>query len=80
MNIEGKEAELVTENLSYEEAIKRLEEIVTLLERGEIPLDQSLGLFKEGMALASFCSGKLQAMKEEMVKLVDAEGRVEALE
>jgi exodeoxyribonuclease VII small subunit len=80
MKYEGKEADLVAEDLSYEEAIKRLEEIVTQLERGEIPLDQSMELFKEGMALAAFCSGKLQAMKEEMVKLVDVSGKVEPLE
>jgi exodeoxyribonuclease VII small subunit len=62
--------------LTYEAAVSRLEEIVTLLERGEAPLDESMDLFREGVRLSSFCSGKLKEMKEEMVKLVDAGGSV----
>ncbi|HNZ63818.1 MAG TPA: exodeoxyribonuclease VII small subunit [Bacillota bacterium] len=63
--------------LSYEDAIKRLEEIVTVLERGEGTLDQSMNLFREGVALSSFCAEQLNAMKEEMRILVDQTGRTE---
>ena len=38
-------------NLSFEEAIKRLETIVHRLEAGNIPLEESLKLFEEGMRL-----------------------------
>lgn len=62
--------------MTYEQAIRRLEEIVTLLERGESSLDDSMDLFREGVALSSFCAEKLRGMKEEMVKLVDADGSV----
>ena len=62
--------------MTYEQSIARLEEIVTLLERGETPLDQSMELFREGIALASWCSEYLKSMIEEMVKLIDAEGAV----
>ncbi|NLB04974.1 MAG: exodeoxyribonuclease VII small subunit [Fastidiosipila sp.] len=62
--------------MTYERAIHRLEEIVTLLERGESSLDDAMALFREGIALSSFCTGKLRDMKEEMVKLVDAEGGI----
>lgn len=65
--------------MTYEEAIRRLEEIVTLLERGESSLDDSMALFREGVALSSFCTEKLRAMKEEMVKLVGADGTVAPL-
>lgn len=54
---------------SYEEAVSRLEEIVQRLETGELPLDESLTLFEEGIGLAKYCSGKLDA----------AEGRLEIL-
>ncbi len=69
-----KENNHVDRDMTYEEAIRRLEEIVTLLERGESSLDDSMALFREGVALSSFCTDKLRGMKEEMVKLVDAEG------
>ncbi|HPX92950.1 MAG TPA: exodeoxyribonuclease VII small subunit [Bacillota bacterium] len=68
---------LITDpTMTYERAIHRLEEIVTLLERGESSLDDAMALFREGIALSSFCTGKLRDMKEEMVKLVDAEGGI----
>lgn len=54
---------------SYEEALKRLEEIVERLEGGDLTLEESLALFEEGVGLAKFCNGKLDA----------AEGRVEML-
>ncbi|NLA71396.1 MAG: exodeoxyribonuclease VII small subunit [Clostridiaceae bacterium] len=67
-------------DLKYEDAVKRLEEIVTILERGEASLDLSMDLFREGVALSSFCERRLQTMKEEMVKLVDASGSVEPID
>jgi exodeoxyribonuclease VII small subunit len=54
---------------NYEEAVTRLEEIVQRLEAGEISLEESLALFEEGVGLAKYCSGKLDA----------AEGRLETL-
>jgi exodeoxyribonuclease VII small subunit len=65
------------EDLTYEDAIKRLEEIVTTLERGEGSLDRSMELFREGIALSTFCADKLNAMREEMLILVDQSGRTE---
>lgn len=69
----------VTDQLTYEEAIQRLESIVSLLEGSELPLDRSMDLFREGVALSSFCKDKLKSMKEEIVKLVDADGSTEPL-
>ncbi|HZK42229.1 MAG TPA: exodeoxyribonuclease VII small subunit [Clostridia bacterium] len=79
MNDKDKKDKLDKQDMTYEEAIKRLEEIVSLLERSEQALDQSMDLFREGVALASFCRTKLDTMKEEIVKLVDAEGTEEPL-
>lgn len=47
------------EDMTYEEAVKRLEEIVRRLEDGEIPLEESLNAFQEGIALSHYCRKKL---------------------
>ncbi len=55
--------------LSFEEAMTRLEESVRLLEAGNVPLDRSLELFEEGIALVKLCNGKLDAAEQKVVKL-----------
>jgi len=47
--------------LSFEAALKRLEEIVRLLERGDAPLDQSIDLYAEGEKLKQHCEARLAA-------------------
>jgi len=54
---------------SFEDCVKKLEEIVGKLEEPEIPLEQSLKLFEEGISIARYCEKKL----------TEAEGKVEAL-
>ncbi|WP_177917844.1 exodeoxyribonuclease VII small subunit [uncultured Eubacterium sp.] len=48
------------DNLTYEQAMNRLDEIVALLEKNDITLDESLKLFEEGTRLTAFCSEKLK--------------------
>lgn len=57
------------EKLSFEEALARLEETVRLLESGNVPLDDSLALFEEGIALVRLCNGKLDSAEQKVVKL-----------
>ena len=57
------------EKLSFEEALSRLEETVRLLESGSVPLDDSLALFEEGIALVRLCNGKLDNAEQKVVKL-----------
>ena len=47
--------------LSFEDALKRLEEIVRTLERGEAPLDKSIALYQEGDKLKRHCEARLKA-------------------
>ncbi|MEO5973234.1 MAG: exodeoxyribonuclease VII small subunit [Sphingomicrobium sp.] len=47
--------------LSFEDALKRLEEIVRTLEKGEAPLDQSIELYQEGDGLKRHCEARLKA-------------------
>ena len=50
-----------TETLSFEEALRRLEAIVQQLERGDVPLDQSITLYEEGDLLRAQCQKRLDA-------------------
>lgn len=61
-------------NLSYEEAVKQLEEIVQLLEKGDISLEKSLELFQKGVELSAYCTKKLDETEKKIVKLIDADG------
>ena len=47
------------ETLSFEQAFQLLEEIVSQLEQGDLPLDQSLALHERGQKLAEHCARKL---------------------
>jgi exodeoxyribonuclease VII small subunit len=47
-------------SLSFEAALRRLEEIVRTLEKGEAPLDQSIALYQEGDALKRHCEARLK--------------------
>lgn len=55
--------------LSFEEAMKRLDEIVTQLERGEISLQESLNCFEEGSKLLSECNRMLEEAEQKVVLL-----------
>lgn len=44
---------------TFEESLKRLQEIVEILERGEVSLEKSLDLYEEGVRLSNFCLEKL---------------------
>ena len=57
------------ENKTFEEAMQRLEQIVRTMERGEVPLEESLKLFLEGTALVQSC-GKLLEQAELQVKKI----------
>jgi exodeoxyribonuclease VII small subunit len=49
------------EGLTFEQAFKELEECVTKLESGELPLEESLALYERGQALAAYCGKMLDA-------------------
>ena len=61
------------ETMTFEAAMARLEEIVRMLESGNAPLDTSLGLFEEGVALVKLCNSKLDTA-EQKVKILTGAG------
>ena len=57
------------ETPTFEAALLKLDEIVQKLEKGELPLEQSLVLYEEGVRLSRLCHAKLE----------EAEGKIELL-
>ena len=60
---------MARKKLSFEESMKRLEEIVLHLEKGDIPLQESIAYFEEGTGLLSDCSSMLDEAEQLVVKL-----------
>lgn len=62
--------------MSFEEALAALESIVQQLERGDVPLDQSISLYERGEALRAACQQRLDAAQARIEKIVTgADGR-----
>lgn len=59
--------------LKFEEALKKLEQIVTDLERGQFSLDESLKKYEEGKKLASICASRLEEAEHKVEIIVKSE-------
>ena len=64
----------VAKNIKFEEALAELEAQVRLLESGELSWEESLAAYKYGVELSKVCSDKLEAVKQEVEKIVVADG------
>lgn len=62
------------ENISFEAAMEKLEEIVGRLENGDVPLEQAIELFQQGMKLSHLCSSKLEQVERKIEMLVEENG------
>ena len=60
---------MATKKLNFEQSIQRLDEIVRHLEKGDMPLSDSLSLFEEGTKLISACTAMLDEAEQKIVKL-----------
>ncbi|MCD7950862.1 MAG: exodeoxyribonuclease VII small subunit [Erysipelotrichaceae bacterium] len=59
------------DDMTYEKAIKRLEEIVVQLENNEIPLEDSIQLFQEGISLSQYCDKKLKTIQSQVAQIYE---------
>ena len=59
-------------NVGFEASLARLEQIVKLLERGEVSLDESLKLYQEGTELVRLCGQLLDNAQMQVLKVVPA--------
>ena len=63
------------ETMTFEEAMAALEQVVGALERGEVPLEQSIALYERGAALKAHCADKLKDAEEKVELIRAQEGR-----
>lgn len=61
---------------NFETALGELEKIVTCLEKGELPLEETLKKFEEGMALSQFCQQALQDAQKKVELLMQEQNDV----
>lgn len=72
----GPQGETPVTEMSFEEAMKELEAVVGRLERGDVPLEDSIHLYERGAALKARCETKLKEAEEKVAKLtLDADGQ-----
>ena len=65
------------DEMTFEDKIKLLEEIVKELESGEVPLDDAINKYTEAMKLAKDCSDKLNKVSEKVNKIMLENGKLE---
>ncbi len=68
---------MAKKEITFENAIQRLEEIVDLLESGEHPLEKSLELYEEGVKLVKLCNGKIEKVEKSVKILMNNDGELQ---
>lgn len=66
---------MTNEEIQFEEAMQKLEKVVTQLETGDVPLEEAMTLYKEGMELTVLCQGKLQRAEKQLMSMIDENGQ-----
>ena len=66
------------DNIKFEQAMSRLEEIIAALENNQISLEKSVDLFQEGIKLSKICSDKLAGIEDKVAKIL-VDGKLEDL-
>lgn len=66
------------DNITFEQAMSRLEEIIAALENNQISLEKSVDLFQEGIKLSKICSDKLAGIEDKVAKIL-VDGKLEDL-
>jgi exodeoxyribonuclease VII small subunit len=64
-------------NIPFEEAMKKLEEILEKLDANDVPLEEAIEIYKEGMELSKHCHDKLKAVEEQIETLIEKSGKIE---
>jgi exodeoxyribonuclease VII small subunit len=64
------------EEMSFEEALTKLEEVVNHLEEGKLSLEDSLAKFEEGIVLSRMCNKRLLEAKQKVEMLIEKNGKV----
>ncbi|WP_210609660.1 exodeoxyribonuclease VII small subunit [Priestia flexa] len=59
---------------TFEDAMEQLEKIVNNLEEGDIPLEEAIEKFQQGMSLSKFCHDRLQQIEKQMENILQEDG------
>lgn len=62
---------------TFEEAMEKLEVIVDKLEEGDIPLEEAISIYREGMELSRVCQEKLKNIEEQLTQIITEDGAKE---
>jgi exodeoxyribonuclease VII small subunit len=73
----AKSTEKKVEELSFEDAMEQLEVIVEKLEQGDVPLEEAISMFQDGMQLSKDCHNKLTSVEKQMDQILHADGELE---
>ena len=68
---------MAAKQLKFQEAMKRLDEIVALLNNNELELEEAMSLFEEGLKLSTQCEKQLKKFETKMDQLVEVNQNVE---
>ncbi|MDF2723079.1 MAG: XseB [Paenibacillus sp.] len=68
------EAQAGSAEVSFEQAMEKLEQIVAKLEGGDVPLEKAIELFQEGMTLSQLCGQKLEQVERKIEMLLEENG------
>ncbi|TDL34630.1 exodeoxyribonuclease VII small subunit [Jeotgalibacillus sp. S-D1] len=60
--------------VTFEEAMNELENIVTKLEEGDVPLEEALSYYQQGVKLSKICHDKLQNAEKQMATIMTEDG------
>ncbi|MBA9088406.1 exodeoxyribonuclease VII small subunit [Fontibacillus solani] len=64
------------QEMSFEEAMKQLEDVVSQLEHGDVPLEKAIDLFQTGMQLSQLCGQKLSQVERKIEMIVEEGGDI----
>lgn len=63
-------------SLTFEQAMEKLESIVEKLEEGDVPLEEAISYYKQGMELSSLCHNKLKHVENQLTQVLTDNGQV----
>lgn len=65
------------QEITFEEAMENLEKIVGQLEEGDVPLEEAISIYKQGMDLSRICHTKLKTVEEQLTQILREDGELE---
>ena len=65
------------QELTFEEAMEQLEVIVEKLEEGDVPLEEAINIYQQGMELSKLCHDKLKNVEAQLTQVLTEDGKKE---